>query len=325
MQSYADTNQHYVSQFVLRGFHTGNQAQIWVFDKQTGRSFTDAIRNVASEYGFYNIAGSADIDERIRKIESATAPIVEEIRRRKTLRGLDDDKRIWLSGFTALQLVRTRGFSERSQDMMRQITHVVTERSGGGLSKKIRKQLGLDALGSPHEKTMATILDLARTAVDELLKKMLVLFRSDGSVPFWIGDSPVVLDNTINPGNSLHSNLGLGVPGIEVYLPISSGLVLAHMCPSIAIVSAAMDEEARRMGFIDARAHSYLQALMNSSPIMVGNIENLNALELAYAERWLYSSANNFENATKVLQENPKLRSGPRYGTPSRKSATSGQ
>jgi hypothetical protein len=324
MQSYADTNQHYVSQFMLRGFHTGSQAQIWVFDKQTRRSFTDAIRNVASEYGFYNIAGSADINERIRKIEGATAPIIEEIRTRKTLKGLDDDKRIWLSGFTALQLVRTKGYSERSQDMMRQITHVVKQVSGGKLSKKIRKQLGLDAPGSPHEKTMATILNLARAAVDELLKKMLVLFRSDGSVPFWIGDGPVVLDNTINPGDRLRSNLGLGVPGIEVYLPISNELVLAHMCPSIAAVSAAMDEEARRMGFIDARAHSYLQALMNSSPILVDKDGVENTLELACAERWVYSSANNFENARKVLEENPKLRTGPRYGSPKGKSATSG-
>ena len=183
MQSYADTNQHYVSQFMLRGFHTGSEAQIWVFDKLTGRSYTDAIRKVAAEYGFYNIAGS------------------------------------------------------------------------------------------------------------------------------------------------LRSNLGLGVPGIEVYLPISGELVLAHMCPSIATVSAAMGEEARRMGFIDARAHSYLQALMNSSPILVGkdDVENLNRLELAYAERWVYSSANNFENARGILEENPRFRTGPRYDSPQKKSPTSSQ
>ncbi len=327
MQSYADTNQHYVSQFMLRGFHTGSEAQIWVFDKLTGRSYTDAIRKVAAEYGFYNIAGSPEIDGRIRKVEEATAPIIEEIRTRKTLRGLDEHKRIWVSGFTALQLVRTKGYSERSQDMMRQITHVVKQVSDGKLSKEIREQLGLDAPGSPHEKTMATILNLARTAVDELLKKMLVLFRSDGSVPFWIGDNPVVLDNTINPGDRLRSNLGLGVPGIEVYLPISSELVLAHMCPSIATVSAAMGEEARRMGFIYARAHSYLQALMNSSPILVGkdDIENLNRLELVYAERWVYSSTNNFENAREILEENPRFRTGPRYDSPQKKSPTSSQ
>jgi hypothetical protein len=104
------TNQHYIPQFLLRGFHTGNEAQIWAFDKMTGRSFTTAIDKVASEYGFYNIGGSAQLDDVIWKFEAATAPIVEEIRARKSLAGIDDHKRIWLSGFTALQYVRTRAF-----------------------------------------------------------------------------------------------------------------------------------------------------------------------------------------------------------------------
>lgn len=68
------TNQHYIPQFLLRGFHTGNEAQIWAFDKMTDRSFTTAIDKVASEYGFYNIGGSAQLDDVIWKFEAATAP-----------------------------------------------------------------------------------------------------------------------------------------------------------------------------------------------------------------------------------------------------------
>lgn len=310
---------------MLRGFHTGNEAQIWVFDKLTGRSYTDAISNVAAEYGFYNISGSADIDDRTRKIEDATAPIIAEIRKHKTLRGLDEYQRIWLTGLTALQLVRTKGFSERSQDMMRQITDAVTQMSGGKLSGKIREQLGLDEAGTGHEKTMATILGLARDAVDELMKKMVVLFRSDGSESFWIGDSPVALQNNVNPGDRLRSHLGLSVRGIEVYLPINSDLVLAHMCPSIAIVSSEMDEEARRMGLIHERSREYVHAVLTTSPIVIGKLEinDLNTLQLAYAERWVYSSRDNFENARKVLADHPHLKTGPRYGSP-KKGATSG-
>ena len=324
MQPYSDTHQHYVSQFMLRGFHTGNEAQIWVFEKLTGRSYTDAIRNVASEFGFYNIAGS-EIDNRIRKIEDATAPIISQIRKRKTLRGLDENQRVWLSGLTALQLVRTRAFSERSQDMMRQITDAVTHLSGGRLSGDIRKQLGLDQAGTEHEKTMATILDLAREVVDELLKKMVVLFESDGSGSFWIADSPVALQNNINPGDRLRSHLGLGVPGIEVYFPVSSDLVLAHMCPSIAIVSAAMDEETRRMGFIHERGREYVRAVLNTSPILIGKreIDDLNTLQLAYAEHWVYSSEDNFEHARKILAGNPQLKTGPWYSSPQQKACGS--
>jgi hypothetical protein len=314
-----DTNQHYVSQFLLRGFHANSPAQIWAFDKLTGRSFTTGIKDVASERGFYNIADSAEIDAVIQKLETATAPIIEEIRSRKNLRGLDEDKRIWLSGFTALQLVRTKAFSERSQDMMRQLKHVVTQVSVGKLSKKLRKQLGLDAPGTEHEKTVSTMLGLVRDAVDELLKKTLVLYRSDGSMTFWIGDSPVALNNTINPGDRLRSTLGLGVPGIEIYLPISRDLVLAHMCPSIALGMTAMDEEARRFGVIHAHARPYVQALQSGSAIVLTkeHVQFQNSLQVGYAERFVYSSADNFEEARNILDSSPRLRTGPRYGRPS--------
>lgn len=315
-----DTNQHYVSQFLLRGFHASSPAQIWAFDKLTGKSFTTAINDIASEHGFYNIGDSAEIDEIIEKIEGETAPIVEEIRSRKTLRSLNDHKRIWLSGFTALQYVRTKAFSERSQDMMRQITHVVTEISGGKLSRKIRKQLGLDAPGSEHEKTLSTILDLMRSAVDHLLEKTLVLYRSDESSPFWIGDSPVAMHNTTNPGDGLRGTLGLAVPGIEIYLPISRDLILAHMCPSIAVAYGALDHEAARMGFIHAHARPYLRALENGSAILLSkeHVEFQNWLQLAYSERFVYSSKDNFGDGRKMLKETPTLRTGPRYGRPKR-------
>jgi hypothetical protein len=312
----ADTNQHYVSQFLLRGFHTGNEAQIWAFDKLTGRSFTSAIDKVASEYGFYDIGDSAEIDKVIQEFEKATAPIVEEIRTRKSLIGFNEHKRIWVSGFTALQYVRTKGFSERSQDMMRQIRHVVTQVSGGNLSKKLRKQLGMDAPGSEHEKTLSTMLGLVRPAVDELLNKVLVLYRSDGSLPFWIGDSPVAMHNTINPEDGIRSNLGLGVAGIEVYLPISSEIVLAHMCPSITVAYSGVEQDARRMGFTHAYAGPYLQALENGSAIVLSkeHVQFQNWLQLAYAERFVYSSADRFEDARRILEETPKLRTGARTG-----------
>lgn len=312
----ADTNQHYVSQFMLRGFHTGRPAQIWVFDKLRGKSYTDAITSVASEHGFYNIAGSAEIDEVIGKVEDATAPIVEEIRTRKNLRSLNEEKRIWLAGFTALQHVRTKAFSERSQDMMRQVKHVVTQMSGGKPSKKVRKQLGMDEPGSEHEKSLATILGLVPPLVNALLEKTLVLYRSDGSSPFWIGDSPVALCNTINPSDRLRSNLGFGVWGIEIYLPLSRELVLAHMCPSIAVAYAGVDEKARSMGFIDANAPPYLRALETGSSIILSkeHIQFQNSLQVAYAERFVYSPIDNFEDARQILREEPKLKTGPRYG-----------
>ena len=311
-----DTNQHYVPQFLLRGFHIGTGAQVYVFDKRTGRVFTSAISKVASEHGFYNIMDSAELDAIVERIESATAPIIEEIRERKNLRGLDDVKRIWLSGFTALQFVRTKAFSERSQDMVKQVADVVSRMNGGKLPKKIEKQLGLNAPGTEHEKTLSTMLGLTRAALDKLLDKTLVLYRSDGSAPFWISDSPVALHNAINPGDGLRSTLGIGVLGIEIYLPLNRELVLAHMCPSIAVGYDGVDQEARRMGFIHAHARPYLQALDSGSAIVLTkeHVRFQNSMQVGYAERFVYSCSDDFEDARKLIEESPKLRTGPRYG-----------
>jgi hypothetical protein len=124
------------------------------------------------------------------------------------------------------------------------------------------------------------------------------------------------MHNTINQGNGLRSTLGFGVPGIEVYLPISSELVLAHMCPSIAVAYGGVDEQARRMGFIHAHARPYLQALENGTPIPLSkeHVQFQNWLQLGYAERFVYSSADSFEDARKILEETPKLRTGRRTG-----------
>ncbi len=318
MADIADTNQHYVPQFLLRGFHTGNEAQIWAFDKTTSKSFTTAIDKVASEHGFYNIRGSAKLDETIRKVEEATAPIIREIRDRRSLAGIDEHKRIWLSGFTALQMVRTKGFSERSRDMMRQITNVVTQLSGGELSEKVRKQLGLDESGTEHEKALSTILGIARSLVDELQKKHMVLYRTDGSSSFCIGDSPVALQNSVNPGDGIRGTLGLAVPGIEVFLPISKNLVLAHMCPTIAVVYSGLQDDARRMGFIHAHAGPYLRAVEHGTAVIIERepIRFQNSLQFGFAERFVYSSVENFKDARDILAENPHRRMGPRYGRP---------
>ena len=318
MADTADTNQHYVPQFLLRGFHTGNEAQIWAFDKTTSKSFTTAIDKVASEHGFYNVDGSAQLDDVIQKFEEATAPIIKEIRERKSLAGIDEYKRIWLSGFTALQYVRTKAFSERSKDMMRQIAHVVTQRSGGELSEQVRKQLGMDEPGTEHEKALSTILGLVRPAVDELQKKHMILYRSDGSLLFCIGDSPVALHNTLNPGDGIRGTLGLAVPGIEVYLPISKDLVLAYMCPSIAVSCIGLEEEARSMGFTHVHAGPYLRAIKHGTAVLMEreHIRFQNSLQLGFAERFVYSSVDNFEDARDVLAGNPRQRTGPRYGRP---------
>jgi len=47
------------------------------------------------------------------------------------------------------------------------------------------------------------------------------------------------------------------------------------------------------------------------------HVQFQNSLQLAYAERFMYSSGDNFEDARTILVDNPNLKTGPRYGSPS--------
>ena len=205
---------------------------------------------------------------------------------------------------------------------MRQITHVVTKMSGGELSEQVRKQLGMDQPGTQHEKALSTILGLVRPAVDELQKKHLILYRSDGSSLFCIGDSPVALHNTLNAGDGIRGTLGLAVPGIEVYLPIGEYLLLAHMCPTIAVAYSRIcrgGPPIRRLGFTHAHAGPYVRALEHGTAVLMEkeHIRFQNSLQLGYAERFVYSSVDDFGDARDIIFDgNPRRGMGPRVGRP---------
>jgi hypothetical protein len=102
MRERKDSNQHYVPQFLLRGFHAGSAAQIFVFDKLTRNAFTSPINRVASEPGFYKVGDSAALDEAMGRAEDSTAPIIERIKQRQSLASLDSTERVCLAGFTSL-------------------------------------------------------------------------------------------------------------------------------------------------------------------------------------------------------------------------------
>jgi len=94
------------------------------------------------------------------------------------------------------------------------------------------------------------------------------------------------------------------------------------MCPSIAIAYSGVEADAHRMGFTHAYAGPYLQALENRSPILISkeHVQFQNSLQVGYAERFVYSAADKFEDARKMLGENPWLKRGPRYGQDKRPS-----
>jgi hypothetical protein len=79
------SNHHYIPQFYLRGFSagTGRQAQVFVFDSGTKKSFTTLIRNIGSRRNFNRVeaegVGPNSIEDAIAKTEGDIAPFLQQI------------------------------------------------------------------------------------------------------------------------------------------------------------------------------------------------------------------------------------------------------
>lgn len=305
------TNQHYVPQALLRGFLSDEaREQLQAFDKHTRRQFSTTIRNVAAERDFYTLDGSDVLDTAMNRADDWIAPILRQLRDTRNLRRLSQEQIAILAGFTALQMIRTRSVLEQWRDIGIQLAARMEE-LGGSLSPEIAAAVDPER---QREMFLSAIPRQSGDFMKHLLNKSILLFESDGALPFWIADNPVAKNNTLNPGDGIVGTLGLAVKGIEIYLPISSTLTVAFMCPTIAASHAELGERMRRMGFISLKAHEYLYALRTGRPMRLTfeNVRFQNSLQVMNAERFVFSSGNDFRDASEMIAANEEVASGPR-------------
>ena len=141
---------------------------------------------------------------------------------------------------------------------------------------------------------------MLRSVVGMLLRKTGILF-STPTDSFYISDTPVALHNMQDTGP--YGNLGLMVPGIEIYMPISARYVLGLLCPTLIATLCA---------------HPRFRAAVDEhSPIQCDddNVTFYNSLQVRYAERFVFSKVQNFELVARMIRDHPEYRSGLRIRT----------
>lgn len=78
-------NHHYIPQFYLRGFSAGvgRQAQVFVFDSDTKKSFTTLVRNIGSKRHFNRVeahgVGPNHLEDGMAEIEAEIAPHLRQV------------------------------------------------------------------------------------------------------------------------------------------------------------------------------------------------------------------------------------------------------
>ncbi len=324
--SKSSTDQHYVPQLLLRGFATVKRKQVYAFDKQTERVFRSSVRNLACERGFYDLGDGEDKsghDQWLGQLEEQAGPVMQSIRNRRTLDHLELGERQWVAGFIAVQHVRTLRHRLVWGDVNKQMADALREMGAEPNKVKNFRELTEEEV---RENAIEDMAPLALGLVPHLLDKAWILFSTPPGMSFWIGDHPVVLVNDTNPGDGIQSTIGFGVRGIEIYLPVSSALTLGCLCPTIRAMFAAGRELSipRPPGL--RRAEDFLEAFTGRTTLQLEaeNVTYHNSMQVAAAERFVFSLHDDFSMAREMLGSHPHLKSGPRIelvGRPRQKGA----
>jgi hypothetical protein len=319
---------HYVPRLLLSGF--SREQKIWLFDKHTNKAFQTNIVNAFVEGDFNTVSGDnfkIEGEDFFGSVETAAAPIVRELRAKSEVRNLSNDEIATLATFVALQHLRSkqsrRFFSIFREEIQRRFPGIP------------QSQFDLPGF-APAEADKFASLDFISNALSDITKhildKDLLIVEVGETQSFWISDHPVILNND-NPSSPYRSNLGFGVNGIQIYLPISSTQAVAFFCPSIKlemeaglkniadklaaaftgrrIVNAAGQEvrieELQRMkqNLTDRFCDMYKN---KKARFNADNTIFFNSAQLRTAHRFIASIENDFALALEMLETHPELR-----------------
>ena len=245
----AAQHQHYVPKLLLRGFLSGDperalKEQVHVLDLEAGKSFPTSIDNIMGERRFNEFWVDDDVLATIEpwtsRIESHLAPIIERIRARKTLERTQEEiaNLAFLMAFQFVRTKRMRLMPERIDAQLRR--HV---KRMGFDPAKVDGLMNLDEEGLKKEHIRHQVQNLEKYVEIMAEKEFFLMTPPDGR-SFYISDHPVVLHND-EPRTVHTGHLGIGAAYIQIYLPLSSDVLLCAYDKAVLGQMMKASDEAR--------------------------------------------------------------------------------
>lgn len=330
----ARENQHYVPQLLLRGFlsQVGREAakeQVRVFDVIELRSYTVSTRNIMAENNFNQWSIDehtiATFEPAATEIEDRCAPLIKRIRDERQL-CVSPHELGELAYFMAFQFIRTKSMRELPRRLDAQLRKGIAARG-----------LNPDLLESPFEtddeslklghigQQVKALPDYAKLFAD----KVFFLMQAPNAKAFYLGDNPVVL-HCEREHRSPHRGLGLAVPYIQIYLPLSFDLLLCAYDPAVlgdlmksnkesmdqmrdralAAVRAGRLEIQRMKAILDAAAAldattPMISRIRQGQPLQITpeNVDHYNSLQVNQCDHFIVDPAGQFEVARVISED----------------------
>ena len=324
---------HSVPEFILNRFAVGGK--LCVFDKHTLKVFRLPPNRAMGERDFHNVYVDnvvISFENRFTHLENLAAPIIAEIVRRKSLDHLSPMEIATLNMFVVLQLSRSKS---RRMDQAA-VTAEIRRRW-----PQIKTNPTPDRLDNSELEKLSSLkitFDSLEKLTKPLVIKHMFLMVRNCQDDVYISDNPVVMHNARTFGP--YGNIGLAVPGIEIYFPLSPDVVIAYHCPS----SMKQVEEEQQNAEIQASTFFAMRTLSNTGisqadirhleqmraeikrskdyyrlmkeyrvvPMDAQNVLFLNSLQVRPSYRFVAAARSNFSFAKKALSERPHWKEGLR-------------
>lgn len=280
----AAQNQHYVPKFMLRNFlHDEAKEQVAVFDRQTGRNFITNITGIMAERRFHDFQIDeeyiASFEDGVCRFEDVLLPTYRRVLADRRLTHTPEE-RAHLAMLVAFQFVRTRNLRDQFGELDKMLADKLE-----GMGSRLEDIEGWepeteDGIKKRHTLFMANSIGEFAAVLSD--KDMMLMNPADGR-DFYISDNPVVLHNS-RPAPPFFGNIGLGVKGIEVYLPLSSDLLLACFCPSI--LGEAVEQQQASMDQIRKALLPRVIAGQMTAAEMKSRVEAVEAAGQAVRDWW---------------------------------------
>lgn len=308
-----------------------------MFDKQTGRAFVSNPRNIMSETDF-NVVGLKsgfllDFEARFTYIENIAKPVFDKIVAHRDVSILAPDEIAAVCAFIIVQMLRSKSFRENMLELPREIKRRFPEAKLNDLPDEF-EDLEYEKFSALRFAT-ENISELA----SHLISKRMIIFHKNCEGNIYISDNPLVMHNDQDLGP--YGNIGLAVPGIQIFHPLSPDLILGFLCPSLlSEMHQRRDDTFRsanqarlallRNGAPDlatamARLNDLLETAKASSerfemifdkqyaPISPENLLFFNSLQIQYGYRFIAAKTGDFSFMKKALRERPHWKKGLQF------------
>jgi hypothetical protein len=303
--------QHYIPQLLLRRFADARET-LQVYDKATDRSYGTSVRDAGHQNHFLSIpeldgddGPGAVFEPFFQTIEGPAATAIDRVVNAAgsgVLHVIDDDARVALALFIALQYIRTPAardlileYMEATRRTMEQLGQEIARRNGFG--RRIRKRVTFEWNTDDPTKMHASF-GLQPKMIEELAVRLIeghwYVLVNNTTRGFYLSDNPVGYHCHVDREGR---GVGLGTYSVEVSLPLTPRYVLL-------IVEARY---AREQGIATAYRDGHLYGTDR-----LEHIDWYRSLQVNASRRFVFALERDFELAAEMCRADPKVRSSKR-------------